>query len=126
MTEKEIRVDAPGGQMKTFVAHPGGEDTYPVAVLYMDAPGYREQLKVHARRFGADGYYVVVPDLYYPFGEGVTLDMAKIRAEGFDSPAGQQARKMMGHLTPERVRGDTEALLEAIESDEAAASDRPK
>jgi dienelactone hydrolase len=29
----------------------------------MDGVGYREQIKANARRFAADGYYCVAPDL---------------------------------------------------------------
>ena len=122
MAEQEIRIDAPAGMMTTFISHPDGKGSHPVAILYMDAPGYREQLKVHARRFSAEGYYVVVPDLFYHFGEGVSIDMAKLSEEGFEGPTGQELMRMIGQLTPDLVQADSEALLEAIEGDDAANS----
>jgi len=56
MIEREIRIATPDGEMTTFIAHPDGDLPYPVAVLYMDALGYREQIKQNARRFAAAGY----------------------------------------------------------------------
>ena len=51
MGEQEIEVRTPDGEMTAFVAHPDGEGPFPVAVLYMDGIGYREQVKEKARRF---------------------------------------------------------------------------
>jgi carboxymethylenebutenolidase len=82
MVEKEIRVRTPDGEMETFVVRPDGEGPFPVAVIYMDGVGYREQLKVNARRFAADGYYCVAPDLYYRQGEHLTFDFSKLASEG--------------------------------------------
>jgi carboxymethylenebutenolidase len=56
MDDKEIGVRTADGEMTAFVAHPDGEGPFPVAVLYMDGVGYREQVKENARRFAADGY----------------------------------------------------------------------
>jgi dienelactone hydrolase len=36
MIEKEIQVHTADGTMPTFVVHPDGEDSFPVALLYMD------------------------------------------------------------------------------------------
>jgi carboxymethylenebutenolidase len=49
MTEREIHVPTSDGEMTTFIVHPDGEGPWPVAVVYMDAIGYREQLKQNAR-----------------------------------------------------------------------------
>ena len=50
MPEQEIRAD----EMTVFTVHPEGEGPFPVAVVFMDAPGYREELKDHARRYAAN------------------------------------------------------------------------
>jgi len=76
--EQEIRVRTDDGEMTTFVAHPDGGGPYPVAVLYMDGVGYREQVKENARRFAADGYYCVAPDLFYRSGERLTFDFSQM------------------------------------------------
>jgi carboxymethylenebutenolidase len=119
MIEREHPVQTDDGEMTTFVVHPQGAGRFPVAVLYMDGIGYREQLKENARRFAADGYYCVAPDLFYRSGEKLTLDMEKFRAGG---PAAERMIKIVRSLTPDMVVSDTKAILRAVESDPAASS----
>jgi carboxymethylenebutenolidase len=122
MYETEIRVHTNDGEMTTFTVHPDGEASFPVAVLYMDGVGYREQVKENARRFATDGYFCVAPDLFYRAGDRLTFDMAKLTAEGFKGPEADRLMSIVASVTPERVVADTEAILAAIESDPAAGS----
>ena len=122
VVEKEMTVKTADGEMPTFAVHPDGAGPYPVAVLYMDGVGYREQIKTNARRFADAGFFVVAPDLFYRGGKGVRVDMDKIRAEGMDSPAGQELMKIIRSVTPDRAMADTRAIFEAIGSARAAAS----
>src|ERR1700730_13712640 len=96
MVEKEIRVPTAAGEMTTFVVRPDSEGAFPVAVIFMDGVGYREQLKKNARRFAADGYYCVAPDLYYRQGERLSFDFSKLASEG---PKGLEADRMMKAVT---------------------------
>jgi len=122
MIEKEIQVQTADGAMTTFVVHPDSEGPFPVALLYMDGIGYREQVKQNARRFAADGYYCVAPDLFYRSGAGLTFDMAKLAADGFKGPEAEQLMSAVASVTPERAVADTEAILAAVETDPAAAA----
>ena len=90
MTEQEIRISTADGEMTTFVVHPDGAGPFPVAVLYMDGIGYREQVRDNARRFAAAGYYCVAPDLFYRAGDGLTFDMARLAADGFAGPEAER------------------------------------
>jgi carboxymethylenebutenolidase len=122
MVEEETRVRTADGEMPTFVVHPDGAGPFPVAVLYMDGIGYREQVKENARRFAADGYYCVAPDLFYRSGDGLTFDMEKLHVEGMQGPYGKRLMEVVARVTPERAVADTEAIFAAIESDSAAGS----
>jgi carboxymethylenebutenolidase len=122
MVEREIHVRTADGEMPTFVVHPDGTGPFPVAVLYMDGIGYREQVKENARRFAADGYYCVAPDLFYRSGESLTFDMEKLHAEGMQGPYGRRLLEVVASVTPERAVADTEAIFAAIEPDPAAGS----
>jgi len=129
MHEQEIRVSTPDGEMTTFVVHPddgGRVGGFPISLLYMDAVGYREQLKENARRFAADGYYCVAPDLFYRSGAKLTFDMGKLRASEFQGPEAERLMSVVSSLKPEMVVSDTKAIFEAIESDPPAASSGPK
>ena len=122
MVEKEISVPTADGDMTTFVVRPQSDGPFPVAVIFMDGVGYREQVKKNARRFAADGYYCVAPDLYHRMGERLSFDMSKLATDGMKGP---EAEKMMAAATsvsPEAAVADTKAVLAAIASDPAAGS----
>ena len=120
MYEEELRVHTADGEMRTFVVHPDGDGPFPVALLYMDGIGYREQVKENARRFAADGYYCVVPDLFYRSGDGLTFDMQRLARDGFKGPEAERLMSVIASVTTERVVDDTEAIFTAIEMDPAA------
>ena len=122
MVEKEIRIRTADGEMTTFVVRPDGDGPFPVAVIYMDGVGYREQVKENARRFAADGYYCVAPDLYYRAGEQLSFDMSKLASDGFKGPEAERMMKAATGVTPQNVLADTKAILAAIATDRAASS----
>jgi carboxymethylenebutenolidase len=68
MNELHIDLETPDGPMPTFTCWPEGEGPFPAIVFYMDAPAIREELYDMARRMAAEGYYVILPDLFYRFG----------------------------------------------------------
>jgi carboxymethylenebutenolidase len=117
MSGDEIQVRTADGEMTVFVAHPDGDGPYPVAVLYMDGVGYREQVKENARRFAADGYYCVAPDLFYRAGKKLSFDFSRMGEEGFR----ERLMRIVSSVRPEMVVADTEAILAAIADDPAAA-----
>lgn len=61
-------VKTPDGEMECFWAHPAEGGPFPPVVLYMDAPGVREELYDFVRRIAAQGYFAVIPNLYYRYG----------------------------------------------------------
>jgi carboxymethylenebutenolidase len=122
MSEQEIKVSTGDGEMTTFMVHPSGDGPFPVAVLYMDGVGYREQIKENARHFAVAGYYCIAPDLFYRSGDGVGFDFSKMGDEAYRA----RFMSVIGSVNPDAVVADTEAVLATIGSDAAAASDAPK
>ena len=120
MREQEIVVTTPDGEMKVFLVHPSEAGPFPVAILFMDGIGYREQIRANARRFAEAGYYVAAPDLFYRSGDGTILDMTKLMSAGMDSPEGKRFREIVSSVTPARVESDIQAILENIRDDSAA------
>ena len=68
MIEKEVLVTTKYGSMSSFAACPEAAGQYPPVILFMDAPGIREELRHMARRIAARGYFCLLPDLYYRLG----------------------------------------------------------
>src|ERR1700749_121138 len=112
-----MKISTGDGEMPTFVPHPVGDGPFPVAVLYMDGVGYRDQIKVNGRRFAADGYYCVAPDLFYRSGEKLTFDFSRMGDEAYRA----RLMSIVGSVKPDAVVADTEAIFDAIADDPAAA-----
>ena len=117
MIEQQIDIETKDGEMGVFIAHPERGGPCPVVILYMDAPGIREELRDMARRMAAVGYYVMLPNLYYRAGVNELGD--------FIGEGGAEVRKtfmgLMATLDIPMVMADTDALIAFADADPAAA-----
>lgn len=113
LVDRELEIVTPDGSMSTFVTHPGGGSAHPVVLFFMDAPGKRDELHDMARRLGAAGYYVMLPNLYY---------RSTCAFDASDDLVGRAAevRALIATLTFETVACDTSALLDRAALDTAA------
>ena len=119
MQEREVVIQTPDGAMDCFITHPDEGGPHPAVILYMDAPGIREELRDMCRRIGTVGYYVLMPNMYYRTGtEGnYGFDLMKTR----DSE--DERNKMfavMNSLTNALVVSDTGPMLQHLRQDAAA------
>ena len=103
--------------MGTFIVHPDGKAAAPVVVFLMDAPGKRDLLRDMARRIASNGYYVMLPNLYYRSAPAFELDFSS--KESF-----QQMVELMGNLGNKAVARDVGMLLEHAGADDAADATR--
>jgi carboxymethylenebutenolidase len=68
MIENDVVVTTKYGKQHAFAACPDVPGKFPPIILLMDAPGYREELRNMARRIANQGYFCLLPDLYYRLG----------------------------------------------------------
>src|SRR6266480_6293225 len=68
MIERNVMVQTKYGRQPSFAVCPEGSGSFPGIILYMDAPGIREELRNMARRIAKHGYFCLLPDLYYRLG----------------------------------------------------------
>ncbi|MCB8836648.1 dienelactone hydrolase family protein [Aurantimonas sp. VKM B-3413] len=80
-------------------------------ILYMDAFGLRPALDGMAERLAEAGYVVLVPDLFYRFGDYGPLD-AKTAFSEPDTKA--KIMGMIGDTTQAKVKGDTGHFLRTL------------
>ncbi|MFT5174979.1 MAG: carboxymethylenebutenolidase [Gammaproteobacteria bacterium] len=69
MHERFVDVTSKHGTIPSFFVAPQDSGQYPAIILYMDAPGIREELRNIARRIAKQGYACILPDLYHRYGK---------------------------------------------------------
>jgi carboxymethylenebutenolidase len=69
MREEFVDVTSSHGVIPSFLAMPSGDGPWPAVIMYMDAPGIREELRNMARRIAKQGYVCILPDLYHRYGQ---------------------------------------------------------
>ena len=82
MQENEIDLDTPDGRMNAWLFRPSGKPPAPGVLLFMDAPGVREELKEMARAISSKGYVVLLPNLYYRTDRHVDFSPERFAAVG--------------------------------------------
>jgi carboxymethylenebutenolidase len=115
-TEAEIEIHTGEGTMSTFIVHPDG-GPHPLVVFLMDAPGKRPLLHDMARRLAGNGYYIMLPNLYYRSTPRFELDFAS--EESFS-----QMVELMHNMGNKMASRDVGALIAYAESDPAADATR--
>ena len=118
MFETEAQIVTRNGIMPTFIARPEGGAPFPPVIVYMDAPGIREELRNIARRIAGQGYYCLLPDMYYRLGTMRFNLLA--RDERMSAVIGACLR----HLDNDRVNDDTAGMLSFLDADPYADSAR--
>jgi carboxymethylenebutenolidase len=112
MIEKQVRIETKAGAMPTIVCHPERGGPHPGVIVYMDAPGIREELVDMARRIATVGYYVLLPDLYYRSGGSTGYDPSKMDQDG---PDRKRIFELHNTLTNALVMDDTAAMLAFVD-----------
>src|ERR1700747_3581602 len=105
MIERDVNVTGRSGAIPSFAVCPDGPGAFPGIILYMDAPGIREELRNMARRIARHGYFCILPDMYYRLGT-VLFDLPR-RTDAMSAVI----RDCMNSLTNELVTDDTSAML---------------
>jgi carboxymethylenebutenolidase len=117
MIEHLLDIPTADGAMNSFVVHPEEGGPHPVVLFYMDAPGWRGELRDMARRLASVGYCVLLPNLYYR------------RSRDFQRRGNSEAEtaEMFAHmasLNAETTACDTRAMLAWAEALPAADTTR--
>jgi carboxymethylenebutenolidase len=116
MFEDEVEVTTKHGIMPSFVACADRDAPVPPVILFMDAPGIREELRNHARRIAREGYYCILPDQYYRLGT-LRFDLAR-RDLAMSSVIGPARAS----VTDDMVRDDTGGLLSYLDAQDRVRS----
>lgn len=122
MKERQVKIKTADGEIDTFITHPQDGNAHGAIILYMDVWGLREELFDIARRIATTGYYCMVPDFYYRFGNVRhsfrDANHRMISMELLDAERVQQVRAPMLKLSDAMVVNDTGSLLDFLDRGE--------
>jgi len=108
MIEWTLNVATGHGTMPVELFRPAGEAQLPAVILFMDAPGIRDELRDTARRIARAGFVCALPDLYYRLGH-IRVDLTR-RTEAH----GALYRVLGDSLDNRLVASDTACLLSRL------------
>lgn len=114
LIENDVLITTKYGKQPAFVACPDEAGSFPAIILYMDAPGFRPELCNMARRIAKNGYFCVLPDMYYRLGT-IRFDIPRRTEE-----MSVLIKGAMNSLTTELVADDTAGILAFIDSQDKA------
>lgn len=110
---QDVSIPTKAGDANAYVFTPdAGAGPWPAVIMYMDAPGIRPSLFEMGERLAQNGYYVLLPDLYWRAGPHPPVDFQKARA-GDPEHAAIMA-KLRGSISPQIITEDTGAFLDWI------------
>jgi carboxymethylenebutenolidase len=109
-----LDITTPDGVADAYLARPDDGD-HPAVLFLIDAYGLRQQIYEMADRIAADGYTVLVPNLFYRAGRAPVLPMPDFSDPDARGNFFGQLRPLLDELTPERIASDSGAYLDQLE-----------
>jgi carboxymethylenebutenolidase len=113
----KVDIRTQDGLCRSFVYRPAGSGPWPAVLVFMDGVGIRPAMLEVGERIAKEGYFTLLPDLYYRSGDYAPMDPNAV----FADPEKRKVlvEKFFSLATPANVMRDTRAYLDYI----AAQSD---
>lgn len=107
---QQVAIPTPDGDARAYTFHPEGKGPWPAVIFFMDAPAIRPALFKMCERLASNGYYVLLPDMFWRAGPYEPINMA----EAFKDEETRRALfgKFMASTDPVRSTRDTGAFLD--------------
>ena len=111
---QEIALPTPDGDARAFTFTPTGDGPWPAAIIFMDAPAIRPALFEFGERLAANGYYTLLPDLFWRAGPYAPINVKEVFAD--EAKRREAFGKLMGSTNPEKQLVDAKASLDYLAS----------
>ncbi len=111
MQTRTVEIPTPDGVADAFVAFPDHHKRYPGILLFVDAIGLRPVIMEMAKQLAGEGYYVLVPNIFYRHGRAPVIDVPDLSNAEARETFFQQLAPVMEALTTERALNDAGAYL---------------
>ena len=108
----KVEIKTRDGVAPAYVFRPPGKGPWPAVLVFMDGLGIRPAMLELGERLASNGYFVLLPDLFYRSGAYEPMDPKKV----FADPEGRKVlfEKYMGPANQANVMSDTAAYLDYI------------
>ena len=110
MSRRDVQISSPEGSIPAYAFTPDeGQGPWPAVIFYMDALAIRPSMMEMGQRLASNGYFVVLPDMFWRLGPYPPMDPAKV----FTDPELRKelSSRYMGSTSPEKAMADTKAIL---------------
>lgn len=118
MNTSAVDIVTADGTMDAYAAWPDGQGPFPLVIMFMDIWGLREELFGLARNVAEQGYYCVLPNLFYRKGR---IRYERRNADGrtvsFDTLPEDLKTEMLGlarGLTRQMIETDVTAIFDYV------------
>lgn len=109
---QKVEIETRDGLCPAYIYRPQGQGAWPAVLMFMDGPGIRPAMQDVAARLATNGYFVLLPDLFYRSGSYEPID-TKIVWKDKDLREAHRA-KFMDLAKPDGVMSDTAAFLDFL------------
>lgn len=113
VVEKDVEIKTPDGTADAALYYPEGKGTWPAVVVWPDVVSLRPVFREMGRRLAADGYVVLVPNLYYRVKKAPVVD------GGFNFASPEDRAKLTplrASVTPEGTIKDAAAYIAFLDA----------
>jgi carboxymethylenebutenolidase len=121
MSANTIEIKTKDGVAPCHFFVPPKHGSQPAVVFYMDGIGIRPALCEMADRLASNGYYVLLPNLYYRSGPSKPVDAATAFKPG---PEQDRMMAQIRALTSKLVMDDTASFLDFLQSQPSVAGQK--
>ena len=118
----KVSIETRDGVCPAYVYRPNGNGPWPAVLIFMDGLGIRPAMLEIGERLAANGYFVLLPDLYYRSGAYEAMNPRVI----FSDPEQRKVlmERFMSLATPANVMSDTKYFLDFMASQPDAKKSR--
>ena len=113
VVERDVEIETPDGVADAALFHPQGKGAWPAVLIWPDVISLRPVFRDMARRLAAEGYVVLVPNLYY------RVKRAPVVEGGFNFASPEDRAKLTplrASVTPEGTDRDAVAYLAFLDA----------
>ena len=110
------QIQTDDGEADAVYVRPVADGPWPGVVLYMDAFGLRPRLEEMATRLAAEGYAVLVPNVFYRAGPAPVVELGDISTQEGQSATFGKLMPLIQQLGPDLAERDAAAYLDFLAS----------